>query len=101
VKELKAVPAEADEDDEEWRQDGCTEHSRFSVMGDPNVAARVRLDGCGEVYFGPDEAEAAGRALLDCARNFRALQRSRGYGGYQFINLELEWHSGPPPARES
>lgn len=103
MSETPIATTDAGGDDEEWRRDDdCTSHFRLSINDDLNNITTIRIDGGQEVYLGPDEAEAAGRALLDCARNARERQARRGRGPYKAATLELEWHSGPPPApRES
>jgi hypothetical protein len=97
VEELKAVPAEAEQDDEKWGDDNCRDHWRISVSSGPLVT--LRLEGAEEAYLGAGQAEAIGRALLDAAKFIRDQERRHWHGAWDGITLELESHSGPPATR--
>lgn len=96
MKELKAVPAEpgeGDEESEEWCTLGCSYHWRVEVSGCRNAVIILQFDGsCGQAYLSADEADAIGSALKEHA----ARIRKRPWADNTITSATFEEHDCAP-----
>jgi hypothetical protein len=100
VKELKAVPAEAGQDDKEWCERGCDYHWRIGV--DSGSVLIFTFEGsCGQAYLSEDEADMIANALHDCANVIRE-NRKQNWKPIMFHGFNLESHDlDGQPGRQS
>lgn len=92
MKELKAVPAETGEGDEEgdkWCARGCGYHWGVSVSSGSLVTLDTK--GLDQAYLSAEEAELIGRALLQSAR----IIREKDWG--DSVSLSLQYHDRMRP----
>ena len=95
MKELKAVPAEAGQDDKKWCNRGCDYHWRIQV--DSGSVIMLTFDSsCGQAYLSEDEADLIGSALKDCARVVRECHEKR-WKPIVIHGFHLESHDAPGP----